>query len=165
MQSRCSDPTVRLQDVLACGYPCDPGTQVLISDDSYCVGSSCPPNTTVDLSDNSICWKTPVTKTGYGCPAGNTEWLPGSCYRDCPIGFRENAQSCIIPIRRRRITQFTCPSFFVLTGNSCIPSPTLLLIIFSLIVVFIYKWNATPKAVHDATHISPAPPLNSAWRF
>jgi hypothetical protein len=173
MQPRCPTGTVILQDFNACGYPCESGYVVLDRDDSFCVGTLCPvtvPAMTKDPNDNSVCWKTPVTKTGYNCATGFTEWIPTKCFIDCPTGFRENAQSCIIPTKKRRLAQLECPYLSVLNGDKCTPASMFfwILSIFTILVAF-FAYRLTIKSGYssygDDVKISRPPPANSAWRF
>jgi len=133
----CPRGSVLLQSSTLCGLPCSSGQVVYEIDDGYCVTASCPPQMTPDTADNSTCWKTPVSKgNNLSCSAGYTEWLPGNCYIDCPVGYRENGQSCLIPTLKRRTVQPVCPVLFSLEGDSCNASPILLLIIFGASVAF-----------------------------
>lgn len=125
---------------------------------------------TKDVNDNSVCWKTAVDKQGYNCSSGSTEWIPGKCFLDCPVGFRENAQSCLIPTKRRRLAQLECPYLSVLSGDKCTPSSTFLWILslFTILVaVLAYKLSTTSRqpGYLDDVKISNSPPLNSAWRL
>jgi len=174
MQPSCPTGTTILQDFNACGYPCENGTTVLARDDSFCVGTLCPvttPSMTKDPVDNSACWKAYVAKTGLSCAAGYTEWIPDKCFIDCPTGFRENAQSCLIPTKRRRLAQLVCPYLSVLTGDKCTPSSTFfwILSIFTFFVVILtYKLFMSSSNSHaflDDVKVSRSPSLNSAWRI
>jgi len=66
------------------------------------------------------------------------------CYIDCPVGFRENAQACLIPTIRRKLTPLICPPLFVISGDSCTASATLLWLtsIFSIFLAFMYYGGA-----------------------
>lgn len=136
MQPQCPDGTSQLGDSFACGYPCEVGTIPYNQDDSFCVTTLCAPDTTKDLTDNSICLKTSVAVQGFGCAAGYTEWIPGQCFLDCPVTFRENGQSCLIPLQRRQLAQFNCPYLYALSDEACVPSPTFLWLLSLLVVLF-----------------------------
>jgi hypothetical protein len=128
---------------------------------------------TKDLNDNSVCYKAFVAKVGYNCAAGYTEWIPNKCFMDCPNGFRESAQSCIIPSRRRRTAPLICPYLSVLVGKQCTASPAFFWVIsiFTIVVVFLaYKLSIVthPKKVqgsYDDSKIASSPATDSAWRF
>lgn len=172
MQPHCPLGSVPLQNFDACGYPCENGSLVYDLDDSYCVGFTCPANMTKDVNDNSVCNKISVPKIGYSCDAGYTEWLPNKCFVDCPNGFRESGQSCIIPTRKRRIAQLICPYLSVLVGKQCTASLAFFWVIsiFTIFVVFLaYKLSVSTHSKKDIytddIKISNPPPLDSAWRY
>lgn len=130
MKPRCPSGTTFLTDYSFCAYPCDPGLEEFNLDDSFCVGTLCPNTTEMDLQDNSRCWKSFSTKV-VSCPTGTTEWMPNKCYLDCPAGFRENGQSCLIPTLRRRVVPPNCPYLYNFNGETCDPG-------FFIIFLFVF---------------------------
>ena len=122
MQPQCPSGTSLLTSTFLCGFPCDAGTGVFNQDDLYCVGTTCPLQTTKDPNDNSVCIKASTALQGFGCPPGSTEWIPNRCFVDCPSLFRENAQTCLIPLIRRQTAVPACPSFYFLSGQQCVRS-------------------------------------------
>lgn len=166
MLPTCPRGSQLLSSYTTCGYPCSSGLVALSTDDAFCVGQACPASTQVDASNNSVCWKTPTTKVG-ACAAGTTEWMPNSCYRDCPAGFRENGQSCLIPTSKRRLTLPLCPYLFTLSGDFCNPSAFLLLVSLALIVCVGYGmtrisckplYGAIPTTTLKSTKSAPMSP-------
>lgn len=142
MQPTCPRATELLNSYTSCGYLCPSGFVVSKVDDSYCAASHCPPNSTIDMSDNTICWKTSIPKNGP-CPDGYTAWTPTACYADCPAGFRENGQSCILPTLKRKVVLPTCPYLFNLQGDMCQPSTLIYFIIILLVILLlIYKFQS-----------------------
>jgi hypothetical protein len=142
MQPSCPRGTELLNSYTSCGYSCETGYVILSIDDSYCVGSHCPPSSTIDTSNNSLCWKISIPKNGP-CPDGYTAWTPTACYADCPVGFRENGQSCILPTIKRKIILPTCPYLFNLIGDTCQPSNFIYFLIIVLVLLLMYyRYNS-----------------------
>jgi hypothetical protein len=146
MQPQCPEGTSLLGDTFACGYPCESGTVPFNQDDAFCVTTECPPQSTKDSIDNSICNKSSIAVQGFGCANGYTEWIPGRCFLDCPVAFRENGQTCLIPLRRRQLAEPQCPYLFVLSGEKCKPSSTFLwllslAVVLIGIIAFVHPWR------------------------
>ena len=137
MQPQCPPGTSLLTSNFVCAYPCDTGTDVFNQDDLYCVAAECPPETTVDSANNSSCLKASTPLQGFGCPPGSTEWIPNLCFLDCPAMYRENGQSCLIPLQIRQVLPPDCPSFYALTGQQCTLSSTFLFIL-CLCIIFVF---------------------------
>ena len=138
MQPTCPRGSVQLSRYANCGLPCLTGQIESTRDDLYCVVSQvCPSGMTLDGADNALCLKPiPIAKNGFGCATGFTEWRTGLCFLDCPVGFRELGESCVISTVSRKTLQPTCIFLFELTGDVCNPSIYAVLLFIAIVVYF-----------------------------